>query len=169
MWARRQAHETAIHRVDAELAAGTAVTPFSPTFAADGVDELLSCFVTRRSSQLRSETPASLAVCCTDADAAWLLRIDADRVTTDAGPGADAIGDAACSVRGPAADLYLALWNRAGPEALAVEGDRGVLGAVPRAGAGALGLRRRAPDPAQAGAGTGSGLGPGSGRRPNSQ
>ena len=27
MWARRQAHETAIHRVDAELAAGIAVTP----------------------------------------------------------------------------------------------------------------------------------------------
>ena len=26
MWARRQAHETAIHRVDAELAAGAAVT-----------------------------------------------------------------------------------------------------------------------------------------------
>jgi len=128
MWARRQAHETAIHRVDAELAAGAAVTPFAPPFAADGVDELLSCFVTRRSSPLRSETPASLAVSCTDADAAWLLRIDADGVTTDTGPGADAVGDAACSVRGPAADLYLALWNRAGPEALAVEGDRGVLG-----------------------------------------
>ena len=104
------------------------MTPVPPPFAADGVDELLSCFVTRRSSQLRSETPASLAVCCTDADAAWLLRIDADRVTTDASPDADAIGDAGCSVRGPAADLYLALWNRAGPEALAVEGDRGVLG-----------------------------------------
>ncbi len=27
MWARRQAHETAIHRVDAELAAGVALTP----------------------------------------------------------------------------------------------------------------------------------------------
>nr|WP_242384297.1 maleylpyruvate isomerase N-terminal domain-containing protein [Thermobispora bispora] len=35
-WARRQAHETAIHRVDAELAAGHAITPFDPAFAADG-------------------------------------------------------------------------------------------------------------------------------------
>src|SRR6516165_11402188 len=44
MWARRQAHETAIHRVDAELAAGTAEHGFAPPFAADGVDELLTCF-----------------------------------------------------------------------------------------------------------------------------
>jgi len=128
MWSRRQAHETAVHRVDAELAAGRAVGPFAPAFAADGVDELVSCFVTRRSSSLRSETPASLAVRCTDADAAWLLRIDADRVTTEAAPDADALDVADCSVHGAAGDLYLALWNRAGPEALAVEGDRGVLG-----------------------------------------
>jgi len=128
MWARRQAHETAVHRVDAELAAGASVTPFAAPFAADGVDELLSCFVTRRSSSLRSETPASLAVSCTDAEAAWLLRMDADRVTTDTGPDAAALGVADCSVRGAADDLYRALWNRAGPEALAVEGDRGVLG-----------------------------------------
>lgn len=33
-----------------------------------------------------------------------------------------------CMVRGSAADLYLALWNRAGPEALVVEGDTDVLG-----------------------------------------
>jgi uncharacterized protein (TIGR03083 family) len=126
MWARRQAHETAIHRVDAERAAGATLHPFAAPFAADGVDELLSCFVTRRSSSLRSATPASLAVGCTDADAAWLLRIEADAVTTASGP--DAAGAADCSVRGAAAQLYLALWNRAGPDALAVEGDRDVLG-----------------------------------------
>ena len=49
MWARRQAHETAIHRVDAELAAGTPVWRCDAAFAADGVDELLTCFVPRRS------------------------------------------------------------------------------------------------------------------------
>jgi uncharacterized protein (TIGR03083 family) len=42
-WARRQAHETAIHRADAESAAGD-VTPFPAVFAADGIDELLVCF-----------------------------------------------------------------------------------------------------------------------------
>ncbi len=48
MWARRQAHETAIHRVDTQLATGTAVTPCDPGFAADGIDELLTLFVPRR-------------------------------------------------------------------------------------------------------------------------
>ncbi|MEI7059195.1 maleylpyruvate isomerase N-terminal domain-containing protein [Nocardioides sp. CCNWLW239] len=37
---RRQAHEILIHRLDAELTAGT-VTPLDPKLAADGVDEVL--------------------------------------------------------------------------------------------------------------------------------
>src|SRR6204780_1534249 len=45
-WARRQAHEPAIHRADAESAAGD-VTPFPAVFAADGIDELLVCFASR--------------------------------------------------------------------------------------------------------------------------
>lgn len=40
---RRQAHEILIHRLDAELTAGT-VTPLDPALAADGVDELLDVF-----------------------------------------------------------------------------------------------------------------------------
>ena len=40
-WARRQAHETTIHRVDAELAAGTGVMEIDPDLAADGLAELL--------------------------------------------------------------------------------------------------------------------------------
>jgi uncharacterized protein (TIGR03083 family) len=123
MWARRQAHETAIHRVDAELAAGISPHGFSPDFAADGVDELLSCFVPRRSTPLRPDTPTSLAVACTDEDARWLLRMSADGVTTEA----QVVAGAACTVRGSAADLYLALWNRTGPETLSIEGDRSVL------------------------------------------
>jgi uncharacterized protein (TIGR03083 family) len=43
MWARRQAHETAVHRFDAQNAAGLA-TEFDARFAADGIDELLSAF-----------------------------------------------------------------------------------------------------------------------------
>ena len=49
-WARRQAHETAIHRVDAQLAAAAAAAPgadldpFPAGLAADGVDELVTGF-----------------------------------------------------------------------------------------------------------------------------
>lgn len=40
-WQRRMAHETVIHRIDAELAVN-AVTPIDPTLAADGLDEVMS-------------------------------------------------------------------------------------------------------------------------------
>ncbi|HEY9251081.1 MAG TPA: maleylpyruvate isomerase family mycothiol-dependent enzyme, partial [Nocardioides sp.] len=40
---RRQAHEILIHRLDAELTAGT-VTPLDPALAADGIDEILDVF-----------------------------------------------------------------------------------------------------------------------------
>ena len=39
-WIRRMAHETAIHRADAESTSG-AITPLSPALGADGVDEVL--------------------------------------------------------------------------------------------------------------------------------
>ena len=50
-------------------------------------------------------------------------------MTTTAGreDGPSSEGTAACTVRGAAADLYLALWNRPGAEALSIEGDRAVL------------------------------------------
>lgn len=124
MWARRQAHETAIHRVDAELAGALPVKPFAPPFAADGVDELLTGFVPRRSGTSRAEVPTRLAVRCGDADAAWTLHLDGDGVRTTAGAG----DDAACTVTGAAGDLYLALWNRAGPDGLEIGGDASVLG-----------------------------------------
>jgi uncharacterized protein (TIGR03083 family) len=62
MWARRQAHETAVHRVDAELASGGPITPFSAPFAADGIDELLSRFVMRHGRRpSRSTRPGRCA------------------------------------------------------------------------------------------------------------
>jgi uncharacterized protein (TIGR03083 family) len=126
MWARRQAHETAIHRVDAQLAAGLAVSPCSPVFAADGIDELLSLFVPRRSTALHADPPVTLAVRCADVDASWLLRLDEHGVTTTP---ADSDRDRAhCAVTGRADDLYLALWNRAGADDLTVAGERAVLG-----------------------------------------
>jgi uncharacterized protein (TIGR03083 family) len=140
MWSRRQAHETAVHRVDAELAAGWPVTAFPVPFAADGIDELLTAFITRPHGRLRSPMPVTLQVRCTDTPAEWLVRIGPDGVTTEAAAGegggggesggrdAAAAGRAAdCTVGGTAGDLYLALWNRKEAGGLTAEGDRGVL------------------------------------------
>jgi uncharacterized protein (TIGR03083 family) len=134
MWARRQAHETAVHRADAELAAGGPVSPYSAPFAADGIDELLTCFITRPGGELRADPPLLLGVRCTDTAARWRVRIGPDAVTTTHGPDrADAAETrhgpdrADCEVSGRAAEVYLALWNRRATEGLTVDGDGRVL------------------------------------------
>ena len=58
-WARRQAHETAIHRVDLEGVAGP-VGAFPPAFAADGIDELLFRFLGRPGRAPRVAAPVTL-------------------------------------------------------------------------------------------------------------
>jgi len=124
MWARRQAHETSVHSADAELAAGQTPARFRPAFAADGISELLECFITRRGGRLRSDPEQVLRVRCTDTAGDWLVRIGPDGVVTTAAEG-DPRAD--CEVAGSASDLYLALWNRRPAADLDVAGDRAVL------------------------------------------
>ncbi|XVU28545.1 maleylpyruvate isomerase family mycothiol-dependent enzyme [Actinoplanes sp. CA-054009] len=122
-WARRQAHETAVHRADVESATGS--TPaWPPAFAADGVEELLRAFFARRPERLTSEPPVTIALQATDAEAAWTIRMDATglHVTDGAEP-------ATLALSGTAGDLYLLLWNRIGPEELTADGDLGALDA----------------------------------------
>ncbi|WP_394813065.1 maleylpyruvate isomerase family mycothiol-dependent enzyme [Streptomyces boetiae] len=126
-WARRQTHETAVHRMDAELAAGLRPGPVEPWRAADGVAELLTGFHGRARSRVRSERQLTLRVRAVDVPAAdWLVRI------TEAPPRAEAAGDgpADCEISGPAAGLYAALWNRLGYGEAGVEvrGDAAVAG-----------------------------------------
>lgn len=109
-WARRQAHETAMHRVDAESARGGRPGEIAPDFAADGIDELLRGFHGRRRSRVRSEEPRVLRVRATDTDGAvWTVRLSQEPPVAEPG---DA-GHADCELAGSAGQLYLALWNRA--------------------------------------------------------
>jgi uncharacterized protein (TIGR03083 family) len=131
-WARRQAHETAIHRVDAEQAAGVPAAdlgPFAPGLAADGIDELLMGFARREAKRgLRSGQPCWLAVHAAD-DGDWTVRMgpDAAQVTRGAVPAGDVPPGRGCEVSGPPAAVYLTLWNRGGTEDLEIRGDRSVL------------------------------------------
>ena len=79
-WARRQAHETAIHRVDAELAHG-AVTPFDADFAADGVDELIMGFFGRGTADPVAG-PRTLQVVAADAGQQWQATLTPDGART---------------------------------------------------------------------------------------
>jgi uncharacterized protein (TIGR03083 family) len=120
-WARRQAHETAIHRADADSATGP-ILGYPVDLAVDGVDELLCAFMTRSRGRLSSEAPRTLHVWATDADAHWTVHIGPESVHTERSSGA-----ADCHLGAPASDLYLALWNRRGTGDLDVTGDPGVL------------------------------------------
>jgi uncharacterized protein (TIGR03083 family) len=59
-WIRRMAHETAIHRIDAELGAGTTIAPVPADLAVDGIDELLKIFVGWACSQWPGDFAAAL-------------------------------------------------------------------------------------------------------------
>jgi uncharacterized protein (TIGR03083 family) len=117
-WARRQTHETTVHRTDAEAATG-AVTPVPADVALDGIDELLTCFVSGRNRRLRARTPRTLHVHATDVAAHWLVRIGPDRPHAQRVTGEITADD---MVAGPAADLFLALWNRTPWDGLTTEG-----------------------------------------------
>lgn len=125
-WARRQAHETGIHRVDAEGASGR-ITPFATDVALDGIDELLLGFFGRPSDQ-RDPAPRTLHVHATDADGdgdgdgEWMVDIHAEGLETRRGhQAADAV------VRGSSSDLFVFLWNRRSAADLEVEGDASLL------------------------------------------
>ena len=113
-WARRQAHETTIHKVDAQSALlgrvpSTDEAGISSAFAADGLDELLRGFFTRGKSKLFDGKPFVAVVAPDDVDRRWVLRVD-ERLSVDVGD--DDVDDADARLNGSAAALYLALWNR---------------------------------------------------------
>jgi uncharacterized protein (TIGR03083 family) len=116
MWARRQAHETAVHRFDAQHAAGIE-SGFDPTFASDGIDEILAAFAPRR-DEFPIEAARTMAVHATDTGDRWLVTLAPDGVTTRRGE-----GPADITLTGDASDLYLAVWNRGDDANLSITGD----------------------------------------------
>jgi uncharacterized protein (TIGR03083 family) len=122
-WARRQSHETSIHRVDVQRAGGDAAG-FESGFAIDGIDELLLGFFSRRRGKLLADPPVTVGVQPVDGppDAAWTMSIGPQGREVTRG---SATGD--CVVTGRASDLYLLLWNRQGVDGIEVSGDSKVL------------------------------------------
>jgi uncharacterized protein (TIGR03083 family) len=112
-WARRQAHETSIHRLDAEHAAHEKVPTllFDSALAADGIDEVLGTMSVHRARAKRPEVTVegTLLVHAADAGRAWLLRAQGGVV--EVGP-ADAATHADMNLVGTADAVYRAVWKR---------------------------------------------------------
>jgi uncharacterized protein (TIGR03083 family) len=118
-WARRQSHETAIHRLDVEQAAGTP-TRFPAMAAADGIDELLT-LVSQR-CKVPDGGRRRLHVAARDVPGEWQVELGAEGLVVRIDePGGD------CSVRGPAGDLFALLMNRRNAAGFEVTGDEDVL------------------------------------------
>ena len=120
MWARRQAHETAVHRFDAEYAVGHGGR-FEPVFASDGIDELVVAFAQRR-KEFPVETPRAMAVHAEDTNDYWHITMSPEGIVTVRD---DTPADA--TLAGDASDLYLILWNRADGSTIRVVGDEELL------------------------------------------
>ncbi len=116
MWARRQAHEIAIHRFDAENAVGIA-SQFDPAFASDGIDELLTGFAPR-GTEFPVDSDRTIAVHATDTNDHWHLTLAPTGITALRGD-----GPADATLTGDASDLYLVLWNRVEDSRITITGD----------------------------------------------
>lgn len=132
-WIRRMAQETVIHRIDAELGAGTAVNPVPDDLALDGIDENLKLFLGYGSAVwadelgdlLRAPDERPILV-RTSAGPAWTVAARPTGIAAadyEPGDAADP-ADFALTVSGSPEAVLRWLWNRSenGPEA-SVSGD----------------------------------------------
>ncbi|WP_392676023.1 maleylpyruvate isomerase family mycothiol-dependent enzyme [Streptomyces sp. LN785] len=124
-WARRQAHETTIHRVDAESARGGPLSPVTAVRALDGIGELLLGFHARPKSRVRTQEPRTLRIRATDTDTAWTVRLSPEPPRAARTDGCED-GGVDCELSGTAEELYLTLWNRLPVTAVTVTGDPGL-------------------------------------------
>lgn len=126
-WFRRVAHETAVHRWDAQIATGRA-TPIESRLAADGVTEVLDTWLASgrwRKSPIR---PGMLALRATDVDAVWYVRLRHEGIAlldTDTLLDDDDHHERA-TANGTASDLLLAMYGRIGFDVLETSGDIGL-------------------------------------------
>jgi uncharacterized protein (TIGR03083 family) len=133
-WMRRMAHETLVHRADAQLAAGSVPEPvIDADVAADAIDEwltLLTAGILGNADERTKVLPAGAALHIHATEdglggrGEWMIRHDADGLTVEPGHGK---GDAALT--GPAASLLLVLMRRrpVSDPAVTVHGDSAVV------------------------------------------
>jgi uncharacterized protein (TIGR03083 family) len=130
-WARRMAHETAVHRADAEIAFGRRPL-IAPDVAADGVDEWLTVLSVpvggepdlRRDALAEGQSLHVHAADVPEGTGEWLVSHDPAGVTVRR-----VHGKGAAALRGGACDLLLVLMQRLPPDDPGVQvlGDPAVL------------------------------------------
>ena len=123
-WMRRMALETAIHRVDADLAAGLAGPPIAPDLAADGIDEVLGWIAYAPvawpedfTEVLATADPTPVRISTGGHD--WTISAAPGRVVVDHGTADPAAVGA--TVSGAPDAVYRWIWGRG--RSVAIDGD----------------------------------------------
>lgn len=130
IWARRGAHETAVHRLDADFTRAGSAAPdavatllFDSEFAADGVDEFLAVILPMARRRREPVTVSgSVLFHAADAGRAWLVTLKPGEAPA-VHPSAEVEADA--TVAGTADAVYRAVWGR--PSTAVVTGDATLL------------------------------------------
>ncbi|MGH4016637.1 MAG: DinB family protein [Pseudonocardiaceae bacterium] len=124
-WSRRMAHELTVHRLDAQAAAGTD-SGVDPDFAADGVDEVLTRIIQRRTDMWAvAEFSGTVLYHAADAGRAWAVRLVPGQLPQTA---PESVTEPDASVVGLADAVYRAAWGR--PSRAVISGDTTLLNAT---------------------------------------
>jgi hypothetical protein len=121
-WRRRMAHETTVHRIDVEAAAGGPVHAVDPDVALDGVDELLFLWFGHRLGELQISSPREGTVALSAANHNWLALLGAGRSGAQRVQEADAMAADALVTAEPM-ELYLWSWGRLPDQSVRISGD----------------------------------------------
>jgi uncharacterized protein (TIGR03083 family) len=131
-WPRRMAHETAVHRWDAQFATVRA-EPVEAKLAADGVAEVLDTFLPAGHGNGPKGLSGVVGLVATDAEHEWYIRLRGENglALLDTNTLLDSVApDERAVARGTASDLLLALWGRVEFDVLEVSGDVRLLEAL---------------------------------------
>lgn len=122
-WRRRMAHETTVHRVDVQAAAGGPVHAVDPEVALDGIDELMFLWFGHRLGELRMSSPRRGTVALSAGDRHWLAIIGPGRsIAQRAGEVDSRSADARVSA--DPMELYLWSWGRLPDQSVRISGDQ---------------------------------------------
>lgn len=121
-WSRRMAHEVTVHGIDMQAAAGTN-SVVDPDFAADGIDEVLTRLIQRRTDAWAVGTHAGTVLYhAADAGRAWTVRLVPGQLPQTV---AEAVTEPDGSVIGLADAVYRAAWGR--PSGAVISGDNALV------------------------------------------
>jgi uncharacterized protein (TIGR03083 family) len=129
-WHRRAAHETAVHRWDAQVAVGLP-EPIESKLAGDTVAEALDTFLL--AGRHRTEPPVRglVHLSATDLGHGWYLRLRGAGISLlDRDTLPDETHAVRASAAGTASDLALALWGRVPFDVLETAGEPDLLEAI---------------------------------------